>query len=143
MSKILLNELLHRLEDVQGGKDSYIARCPVCGGEKPSLKIDEADGRILLHCFAGCGTREICAALGIKPEELSDGAHKSGGKDEIQEIRALFAALSDEIQEIRALLAALSEDVKTLRRLIAAEARQNDEEQANHPLDKTPTPDRP
>lgn len=129
MSKILLNELLHRLEDVQGGKDSYIARCPVCGGEKPSLKIDEADGRILLHCFAGCDTREICAALGIKPEELSDGAHKSGGKDEIQEIR-------DEI-------AVLTEEIKTLRRLIAAEARQEDEEQANHPLDKTPTPDRP
>lgn len=129
MSKILLNELLHRLEDVQGGKDSYIARCPVCGGEKPSLKIDEADGRILLHCFAGCDTRDICAALGIKPEELSDGAHKSGGKDEIQEIR-------DEI-------AVLTEEIKTLRRLIAAEARQEDEEQANHPLDKTPTPDRP
>lgn len=129
MSKILLNELLHRLEAVQGGKDSYIARCPVCGGEKPSLKIDEADGRILLHCFAGCDTRDICAALGIKPEGLSDGAHKSGGKNEIQEIRAL--------------LAALSEDVKTLRRLIAAEARQSDEEQANHPLDETPTPDRP
>ena len=129
MSKIVLNELLHRLEDVRGGKGSYIARCPICGGEKPSLKIDEAGGRILLHCFAGCDTREICGALGISPEELSDGALKSGEKDEIQEIRAL--------------LAALSEDVKTLRRLIAAEARQEDEEQANHPLDKTLTPDRP
>lgn len=128
MSKILLNELLHRLEDVQGGKDSYIARCPVCGGEKPSLKIDEADGRILLHCFAGCGTREICAALGIKPEELSDGAHKSGGKDEIQEIRDAIAVLTEEI--------------KTLRRLIAAEARQNDEYPANDPGDRIQNPDR-
>lgn len=129
MSKILLNELLHRLEAVQGGKGSYIARCPVCGGEKPSLKIDEMGGRILLHCFAGCDTREICAALGISPENLGGGTRGHEKTDEIREIR-------DEI-------AVLTEEIKTLRRLIAAEARQSDEEQANHPLDETPTPDRP
>lgn len=128
MSKIALDELLHKLEDVRGSKGSYIARCPVCGGEKPSLKIDEAGGRILLHCFAGCDAREICGALGISFEEL-------GGKTREREKK-------DEIQEIRDELAALAGEVKALRQMIASGAHQEYEEQANNPQDKTPTSDR-
>jgi hypothetical protein len=52
---------------VRGG---WTARCPAHSDENPSLSISEKDGRILLHCYAGCETREILAALGLTERDL-------------------------------------------------------------------------
>ena len=42
----------------------WIARCPAHRDRTPSLSITEtADGRLLLHCFAGCSWRAIRDAL--------------------------------------------------------------------------------
>ena len=65
-----LHDILGRLTHVQGSGDSYTARCPAHDDRKASLKIDERDGRILLHCFAGCDTERICQALGIGMRDL-------------------------------------------------------------------------
>lgn len=65
-----LHDILGRLDHVQGSGDSYTARCPAHDDRKASLKIDERDGRILLHCFAGCDTERICQALGIQMRDL-------------------------------------------------------------------------
>lgn len=49
-------------EDRTGG----YARCPAHEDKRPSLSIREGrDGRILLHCFAGCSSGEVVAALGL------------------------------------------------------------------------------
>lgn len=63
--------LLDRLDAVrQRGDGRWSARCPAHGDKTPSLSIRELDdGRILLHCFAGCDVHAITAALGT---ELSD-----------------------------------------------------------------------
>ena len=45
--------------------------CPAHNDHKPSLSIKEADdGCVLLNCFAGCRTEEICSALGVEMSEL-------------------------------------------------------------------------
>jgi hypothetical protein len=47
------------------------ARCPAHADKSPSLSFRASeDGRILLHCFAGCKTQEICDALHIPLREL-------------------------------------------------------------------------
>lgn len=53
------------------------ARCPIpChgrgrGDRNPSLSISEGhDGRVLLHCFAGCSNQDICQALNIEQRDL-------------------------------------------------------------------------
>jgi len=51
---------------------SWIARCPAHEDRKPSLSISEtSDGKVLLHCFAGCDQKEVIEALrerGLWPE---------------------------------------------------------------------------
>lgn len=46
---------------------SWMARCPVHGDgggdSDPSLAIREKDGKILVHCHAGCSQRDVIAAL--------------------------------------------------------------------------------
>jgi hypothetical protein len=45
--------------------------CPAHEDKNASLSVGEgADGRILLHCHAGCSTDSICAALGLKVSDL-------------------------------------------------------------------------
>ena len=63
--------LLDRLDGVrETGRGRWLARCPAHADRSPSLSITEGDdGRVLVHCFAGCGAAEIVAAVGL---ELSD-----------------------------------------------------------------------
>jgi hypothetical protein len=49
----------------------WIARCPGHEDKRPSLSIAERDGRVLVHCRAGCTQSEVLAALrarGLWPE---------------------------------------------------------------------------
>jgi hypothetical protein len=49
----------------------YSACCPAHNDSNPSLSIDEGnDGKILLHCHAGCTVEAICSELGIRTPEL-------------------------------------------------------------------------
>jgi hypothetical protein len=63
--------LLSRLQKVKGRNGSWTACCPAHNDKGPSLAIREADdGRILLHCFAGCETLMVVQALGMDMTDL-------------------------------------------------------------------------
>jgi hypothetical protein len=69
---VTLEEVLLKLERPVRSGSGYRAPCPAHEDREPSLSIGEApDGRILLHCFAGCAFPEIVAALKIAPRELA------------------------------------------------------------------------
>lgn len=54
-----------------GKRSSFQSCCPAHEDNSPSLKIDVThDGRILLHCFAGCDVHEICSASNIHITDL-------------------------------------------------------------------------
>ena len=61
------DELLARLERVKKRSgDSWSARCPAHDDRGPSLSIRElGDGRVLAHCFAGCGIEQILDSVGL------------------------------------------------------------------------------
>lgn len=63
--------LLSRLNRVkQTGSGQYIACCPAHDDQSPSLAIKDGDeGRIILHCFAGCATEDVLESIGL---EFSD-----------------------------------------------------------------------
>lgn len=84
-----IEEFLAKLEGVQGGADAtrWTAKCPAHDDGQNSLGVHvTADGKILLKCYAGCSTKEIVAAMGLKMSDLfADGAagkgvRKSSGK---------------------------------------------------------------
>ena len=64
--------LLARLEKVKAtGPDRWIARCPAHQDKTPSLTVRElADGRVLVHCFTGCATNDVLAAVGLEFSDL-------------------------------------------------------------------------
>lgn len=92
---------LARLEGVTHAGKSFKALCPAHGDKTPSLSIKEGDdGRVLLHCFAGCGIGEIVAAMGLR---MSDLFECSTGKQYVPKIpgasaRELKAATEHELQ---------------------------------------------
>lgn len=46
-------------------------QCPVHDDQQPSLSIKLGDdGKVLLHCFAGCSTEDIVGALGLEVADL-------------------------------------------------------------------------
>jgi len=68
-----IDNLLSRLQKVRKGfnPDTWQACCPAHKDKSPSLALKVLnDGRILLHCFGGCGVGEVLAALGLKIEDL-------------------------------------------------------------------------
>lgn len=66
-----LNTLLSRLEKVQRiGNNRYKACCPAHDDHSPSLAIKDEDGRILLHCFSGCETLDVLAAIDLDYSDL-------------------------------------------------------------------------
>ena len=67
-----LETLIDRLDGVkETGHGKYIARCPAHDDRSPSLAIkDCGDGRILLHCFAGCDVESVLDALGLSFSDI-------------------------------------------------------------------------
>lgn len=54
------------------GSGRWMARCPAHDDREPSLSITTGrDGRVLVHCFAGCAVPAILAALGLAWPDIS------------------------------------------------------------------------
>ena len=65
-----LRTILDRLKGVRRTGNGWRALCPAHADRNPSLSVGQKNGRVLLHCFAGCTVEAVCAALGIKVKEL-------------------------------------------------------------------------
>lgn len=49
---------------------SYQCKCPHHDDRKASMTVSEKDGRILIHCHAGCETQDILEDIGLTMEDL-------------------------------------------------------------------------
>ena len=67
-----LETLVSRLNKTKcTGSNRWMAECPSHSDRTASLSIRELDdGRILLHCFAGCDVGEILDAIGLTVNDL-------------------------------------------------------------------------
>ena len=56
---------------VSVGNNRWKACCPAHDDLSPSLSIKQLDdGRVLLHCFAGCSVEDVVAAVGFDMTHL-------------------------------------------------------------------------
>jgi hypothetical protein len=66
-----IDRVLSRLPDARRGGKGWMARCPHHEDSSASLSIAEgADGRALVHCFAGCPSLDVIADLGLSAVDL-------------------------------------------------------------------------
>ena len=68
--------ILSKLSKVKGNGVKYIACCPAHDDKSPSLSLlFNPDGRILIHCHAGCEALDVLSAIGLTLSDLyPDGA---------------------------------------------------------------------
>jgi hypothetical protein len=64
----------HIAKQLHGRKSGvgWMARCPAHNDNNPSLSLTDADGKVLVHCHAGCEQRAVVdalRALGLWPED--------------------------------------------------------------------------
>lgn len=66
------DNLLQHLQKVKRtGQDKWLACCPAHEDRTASLSVRELDdGRILVHCFAGCSVVEVLGAAGLTFDAL-------------------------------------------------------------------------
>lgn len=65
-----LKQILSKLDNIKEGEGYYQASCPAHEDLQPSLSISEADNKILLHCHAGCETKDILKEIGLEMQDL-------------------------------------------------------------------------
>ncbi len=71
MSGISVEQFLERLEGIKKSGKGWQARCPGHDDSHASLSVTVGDdGRILLHCHAGCPPDQVVGALGMKLSDL-------------------------------------------------------------------------
>lgn len=63
---VTVADVLARLAGVKRAGAGHVGRCPAHEDRQASLSIGTGrDGRVLLHCHAGCATEAVVAALGL------------------------------------------------------------------------------
>ncbi|MHB1285308.1 MAG: toprim domain-containing protein [Leptospirales bacterium] len=66
-----LSDILSRLDGVRKSGSGWTAKCPTHEDRNSSLSIKiTEEGRLLVHCFAGCSFNEIREALGLVGERI-------------------------------------------------------------------------
>lgn len=66
-----LRDVLARLKGaVDQGAGQYMAQCPAHDDKRASLAVRMGEKGIVLHCLAGCDTRDVVTALGIQMQDL-------------------------------------------------------------------------
>ncbi|MCX7912033.1 MAG: recombinase family protein, partial [Dehalococcoidales bacterium] len=91
-----LDDFLALLRGVKPGRDGeYRALCPGHDDHEPSLSVKEADGKILLQCFAGCGLVDILKPLKLEVKDLFLNDHNPKVKSQ----KRLVATFSYEIEK--------------------------------------------
>ena len=106
------DDLLARFEDVRPRADSYVARCPAHEDDTPSLALRETpDGRILLHCFAGCDVTDILASVNAQVSDLFPDSerHPTRGLRRPYPAAAVLTALAHEASIISIAAAQMSD----------------------------------
>lgn len=132
MSSPQLEVLLSRLANVKRSGKHYMASCPAHGGHDCLTVTDTDDGRVLVHCFAGCSAREVVESVDLRLSDLfPDSLNKEKRREyEIRSAKSAIqhARLIEEIASNQARESNLSnDDLETLR--LALERRKAAEAQ--------------
>lgn len=84
-----IDAVLSRLPDAAPTRSGWSAHCPAHGDTNASLSISVGtDGRVLLHCHAGCAPQAVVAALGLTMSDLFPQAEHGSSTSTAPPVRA-------------------------------------------------------
>ena len=141
-----LETLVERLDGVkETGYDRYVARCPAHDDRSPSLAVrDCGDGRVLLHCFAGCETDDVLSALGltfsdVMPERIGS-FHTYKSEHHRFDARQVLAGVSHEVTVVCLIAESLAHTAndEDKSRLLLAATRLSTAIDVSHSLETDP-----
>lgn len=76
-----LQTVLSRLNGARKSGSGYEARCPAHDDQHASLSVARGDdGRVLLHCHAGCAPVAVCQAMGLRLGDLFPPSNNGDGQ---------------------------------------------------------------
>ena len=68
---MFIEEILRKFQGVKEiGEKQFQCLCPTHSDKKASLTITEDGEKILMYCHAGCDTKDILNAVGLKESDL-------------------------------------------------------------------------
>ena len=87
-----IETLIDRLDGVkETGHGKFVSKCPAHDDRSPSLAVRECDdGRVLIHCFAGCEVESVLTAVGLTFSDLYP--ERPGSDHSFKPIRQRFDA---------------------------------------------------
>lgn len=68
----------------QNGSKSYQCKCPAHTDNKASLTISEKNGKLLLHCHAGCRTERILESVGLSFKDIGEEKEKPKWQERLE-----------------------------------------------------------
>jgi hypothetical protein len=75
-----LQYVLSRLVGVRSSNGGYEARCPAHDDRHASLSVSRGDdGRVLMHCHAGCAPIDVCQAINLRLSDLFPPSNNGDG----------------------------------------------------------------
>lgn len=125
--------VLQRLDGVKAtGHGKHVAKCPAHDDRSPSLAIRECDdGRVLLHCFAGCECEDVLSALDLTFADLMPkriaAEHSYKPMRQRFDARQVLAGISQEVMVVLLIAEGLvsGANEQDQSRLVLAAARLN------------------
>jgi DNA primase len=99
-----IDRVLDALEQVHQHGAYWTARCPAHADRNPSLSVSEGDdGRVLLHCHAGCTFQQIMAALNLQSTDAFADTPLDPVKDLERRVRTLEQKQAEHEERLRKL----------------------------------------
>ena len=95
--------VLSRLDRVRKAGAGWSARCPAHEDRTASLSVAIGnDGRLLLHCFAGCSVHDVLGAIGLTVNDLFAKRIRDTSPEARRELQGL--ALRSQVQAAASVL---------------------------------------
>ena len=68
-----IHEIIGRLKGAKARGAGWLALCPAHSDRNPSLSVREENGKVLIHCHAGCAPEAVMGVLGLQVSDLFQG----------------------------------------------------------------------
>ena len=76
--------LTHFKVEHKNSNNAYQCKCPVHKDKKASLTITGKNGKVLIHCHAGCETKDILDAVGLTFADLGSERQEDGWREKLE-----------------------------------------------------------